>query len=140
MAKIRCYKDSDYQDVKANLQEGNLYNPDCDKRESLREKIKTDPNSIIVAVVDEKVVGNIYVVAEPWCAFIFRLAVRKSYRKSGIGSLLLKEAERKLAKTGVKWVSVFVDDNNSQLKKYYSKRQYEPAKCYRCMDKNLQTI
>jgi len=138
--KIRSYRDSDYLDVKRNLQEGGLYNKDCDKRERLRKKVQKDPNSIIVAIVDGKVVGNVYIVAEPWCAFIFRLAVRKKYGKQGIGSLLLEEAEKMLRKTGVKWVSVFVEDAKEDLKGYYSKRGYEAAKKYRCMDKNLKDI
>lgn len=43
MVKIRDYKDSDYEDVKINLKEGELYDSTLDSRANLREKIKRNP-------------------------------------------------------------------------------------------------
>ena len=138
--EIRNYRDSDYEDVKKNLEDGELYYFECDSRENLKRKIERDPDSILVAVVDGRAVGSVYIVAEPWCAFIFRLVVRKDYRKTGTSSLLMKEAEKILKEKGIKWVSVFVEDSKEDLKKYYEKRGYVPAKVYRDMDKDLKNI
>ncbi|MBI4021707.1 MAG: GNAT family N-acetyltransferase [Candidatus Aenigmarchaeota archaeon] len=124
MVLIRGYKDTDYDDVRLNLQEGDLYNPERDSRHGLGEKIRRNPDSILVAEDRERAVGNVYIVEDGWAAFIFRLAVRRSYRESGIGSLLMENAEARMRKKGIKEVSISVRDHEVALKEFYAKRGY----------------
>ncbi len=129
MVKIRDYIGSDYDDIKLNLEEGNLFDVN-DTRENLEAKIKRDPESIIVSETDNKVVGNVYVNEDGWAAFIWHLAVRKEYRNKGIGSLLMKEAEEKLRKRGYKEANIFVLENNNDVINYYKRRGYQEfGKC-----------
>ena len=128
MVEIRNYKDSDYEDVKTNLKEGDLYDEVWDSRENLKKKIERDPDSIIVAVEDGKAIGNIYVIRDGWANFVFRLAVRKTHRNKGIAKVLMKEAETRLKQIGVKECSLFVRDDDNKLKEWYKKQGYQASK------------
>ena len=129
MIKIRNYKDSDYEDVITNLKQAYMFNPISDKRETLKRKIKANPGSIIVAEVDNKVVGQQFFIEDQWRGFLFRLSIRKQYRKKGIGSLLIKEAEKRLKRKGVKEIDFYVREHHfPKLKNYYKKLGYHTYK------------
>ena len=69
-----------------------------------------------------------------------RLAVRKKYWKKGIGTLLVKHAEKKLKKRGAKAVALFINiarDNLKELKKFYEKCGYKHEETDFCMYKKL---
>lgn len=135
--RIRDYAPSDYRAVRSLLEEGGLFERDWDREESLREKVDRYPGSIVVAEQGNDVVGVVYLSEDGWGAFLFRLAVRRSHRKMRIGAQLLREAEARLKKVGVRVVSIFVDEADQELREYYEKRGFVPAKLYRCMDKVL---
>lgn len=137
MVKVRNYRDSDYEDLKRNLQDGNMFDPIWDTRENLQGKIEKNPDSIIVAEKDNMAIGNIFIVSDGWSSFLFRFAVRKEYRGNGIGKLLLEEAENRVRKNGDKEVSIFVEEKLESLKKYYEKQGYVSTKNYTCMFKKL---
>ena len=129
MIKIRNYKNSDYGDVKLNLKQGRNFNSISDKRETLKRKIKTNPGSIIVAEIDNKVVGQQFIIEDQWRGFLFRLSIRKQYRDKGIGTLLIKEAEKRLKRKGIKEVSFYVREQRfPKLKNYYKKLGYNVYK------------
>ncbi len=134
---IRDYADSDYEDVRKNLEDGALFDADWDSRENLTHKIERNPGSIIVAIADHEVIGNVYIVEDGWAAFIFRLAVRKPYRRRGIATMLLKEAEKRLAEKGVKEVALLVRNEEDELKSFYGKRGYALKRKYHGMAKEL---
>ncbi len=124
MVEVRAYTDADYKAVKRNLEEGDLFNADIDTQERLHRKIIERPGSILVASVGDEVVGSAYLLEDPWNSFIFRLAVRKDFRRHGIGALLMDEAEKKLREKGANNVSLFVRENHSELQEWYKKRGY----------------
>ena len=139
MIKIRNYKDSDYEDVKTNLKQAHMFNPLSDKRETLKRKIKANPGSIIVAIADNKVIGQQFIIEDQWKGFLYRLSIRKPYRKRGIGSLLIKEAEKRLKRKGIKEVNFYVREPHfTKLKNYYKKLGYDTYKVKRLLlHKNL---
>lgn len=137
MVEIRDYNDSDYEDVKQNLQEGGLFNPSLDTREILKRKIEDSPDSIIVAIEDSHAIGNVYFIHDAWQSFIFRLAVREAYRGKGIGRMLMQEAERRLKERGVKEASLFIKDGNELEQYYQSQGYYSFPKTHRFMHKGL---
>jgi len=139
MINVRTYRDEDYDAVKINLQEGGLFNDSVDTRETLRAKIQQTPDSILVATFNDQVVGNIYLIQDMWNSFIFRLAVRKDYRKRGIGSRLIEESERLLKEKGVRDVALFVRSDDRELIDYYEKRGYiSMEKLHQCMYKEIK--
>jgi ribosomal protein S18 acetylase RimI-like enzyme len=60
---------------------------------NLSRKIQRDPESILIAIEDEKIVVCIFIVEDGWNAFIGKLSVLKEYRKKGIGLSLMQKAE-----------------------------------------------
>ena len=138
MPKIRCYKDSYYNDVRRVLKESGLYYPDWDSRRNLKKKMTEDRRSVVVAVVDKKIIGVIYIVQDGCASFIFKLSVLKSHRKRGIGTMLLKHAEKTLKGCGKKDVSLFIKSGNKALLNYYKKLGFKKAKTYTEMYKALR--
>ena len=137
MAKIRFYKDSDYEEVIIVLKEGNLFDTVWESRENLKRKIGRDSESILVAEEDGKIVACVFLVEDGWSAFIWRLSVRKNYRKKGIGSQLMEEVEKIAKKRKNKEISLFVDENNIPLEEWYKKQKYIQTKDYTFMYKKL---
>ncbi|MEK6903213.1 MAG: GNAT family N-acetyltransferase [Nanoarchaeota archaeon] len=138
MIEIRPYASADYEALKINLEESDLFNPAIDTREILESKIEANPASILVAVVNDEVAGNVYIIEDQWSSFIFRLAVRKGFRRRGIGQTLMEEAEKRLRQKGIKEVALFVRDTHQELQDYYIKLGYTPMNVsHKCMYKNL---
>ena len=87
----------------------------------MKRKIERDPQSILVAVDKNKIIGCIFIVEDGWNDFIWRLCVKESYRKNGIGSMLMQKAEEIIKNISIKEASLFVDFKNNSLKKWYQK-------------------
>jgi len=124
MVNIRSYKDKDYNAVKDNLKEANLFFLPWDKRNNLKSKIYKNPNSILVAEIENKVVGNVFIIEDGWSAFIFHLCVNKKNRNNQIGMELLKHAEKILKKRKVKQISTYVR-GNKKAQNFYKKEGYK---------------
>jgi len=137
MVSIRYYKNSDYEGVKQTLQEGKLYDDVWESEKNLKRKIKRDPKSILLAINDNKIVGCAFIVEDGWNAFIWRLSVRKKYRRQGIGKMLMQKAEEIIKKRGIKESSIFVDAKNYYLKQWYRKQRYLKTSDYTFLYKKL---
>lgn len=93
--QIRPYVPKDYPQVKAAYQsEGAWYREGVDDEEQLNKKIAQDPQSILVAEREGKILGTISIINDYRMAFFVRLAVLTSERKKGIGTQLLQAAEK----------------------------------------------
>jgi len=121
---MRTYTKEDYPSLKQTLIEGNLYDKTWDAEIALNKRIMEKPDSIIVAVVDNQVIGCVYLV-DDFIPFIFRLVVKKDFRKQGIGKMLIAEAISILKKHGHKEISLFVDNKNEELIEWYRKQGFK---------------
>jgi len=137
MVMIDFYKDDFYDEVKQILQEANLYDETWEARENLKRKIERDPQSILIANEDDSIVGCVFIVEDGWNGFIWRLCVKESHRKRGIGSVLMQKAEDIIRSRGIKEVSLFVDPKNDSLKNWYQKQDYIKASDWTFMYKKL---
>lgn len=135
---IRPYKPNDYRTVKKNLEEGGLFYAGMDSEDRFKEKIRRNPDSILVAEVDGKIIGNVLFIEDGWAAFGFRLAVSKKYRRWGIGTKLMAAVENILRKRGYPEVHILVNESEIGLKQYYSKIGYKEGNLYRWMYKDLR--
>ena len=137
MAAIRYYKDADYEEVKQTLEEGKLYDEVWEDRENLRRKVGRDPESILLAIDDNKIIGCVFIVEDGWNAFIWRLSVREKYRKQGVGKMLMEKAEEIIKARGIKESSIFVNAQNDSLKQWYRQRGYLQTSDYTFTYKKL---
>lgn len=135
--KIRPYSLRDFEEVRENIEDAGLYYPELDNENRLKEKISRDPDSILVAIFNNKVAGSIFIMEDGRGSFLFRLAVKKKYRKKGIGTELLRAAEKQLKEKGYSEVSLLIREEKLDLKNYYTKRGYKEGNLYRWLTKKL---
>ena len=141
MVTIRTYQHTDYPQVITLLQEADLYADTGESEENLASMVKANPESILVAVDQDKIVGNIFVI--PYGAnisFLFRLAVKKEYRHQGIATQILGYVEDLVHKKGVVELCLFADETNKDLQSFYKKRGWTSSKQpYYCLWKVIPT-
>jgi len=140
MATIRPYAEGDYKEVKEILKEAGLFDNSWDSEENILGMIKKDTESVLVALEGSTIVGVLYTfLFGAHIAWLFRLAVKKTYRKHGIATLLIKHAELSLKKKGITEVGMYVNANEVELHMFYKKKDYRSStnKSYMYMWKEL---
>lgn len=126
--KIRPYTDQDYPSIEAILKANKMHDEVWDHRDNLASMISRDPESVLVAEIDGEIVGNVIITDYGNnVSYLFRLSVKDSYKKQGVGTLLLKEAEALLKKRGTKEIALVVHAERDDLKAYYEKRGYSTS-------------
>lgn len=134
---IRPYLQSDYAAIKEIYQTGGLFEEDCDLEDILAKKSERDPESLLVAVLHDKIVGTVSLVEDGRFAFIFRLAVKLDKQNRGIGSQLIAEAEKKLKQRGNTIINILVNEQHQELQSYYTRRHFHKGRIWRWMWKEL---
>ena len=129
MIKIRNYQSDDYSKVKKLLEEARMFDPVWDSEVNLNGKVINNPRSVLVAIVNNEVVGIVLIIDYgPKLQFLFRLAVKKEFRRQGVASLLIDFAFNAAKKKGVKEVGLYADADDHQLLSYYEKRGFKKSK------------
>jgi len=136
MVEIRSYQNADFQLVRQILELGNLFYERTDNEQELERKIKRDPNSILVAMEDGKIVGTEFIV-EDFMSFLFRLAVHPDYRRRGIGKALMQKGEEILRQRGHRDVNILVAAEDEELQNLYERFGYEKGHKYVWMVKEF---
>ena len=103
--------------------------------ERLAEKVKRDPESVIVAAVANQLIGTVSIMEDGRMPFVFRLAVREDKRRQGVGARLMDEAEKRLKSRGYDDIHILVNESEEELKDYYRKQGYKEGNLYRWMYK-----
>jgi N-acetylglutamate synthase-like GNAT family acetyltransferase len=122
--KIRRYKDSDYAKIRKNLTEAKMFDKVRDRKENIKKMVKLNHQAVLVAEEKNEVVGSVFLIMASWEAMIYRLAVKKSMRGKGIGSMILKEAEKRMKRLGIKEVYLLTDTKDKKLHRFYTDRGY----------------
>jgi len=106
------------------------------KKEFIRytkEDVKDKKSLLLVAVVNNKIAGHIFVRFYKWkwsdkpplIAKIGDLTVLKKFGRKGIASMLVKEAEKIAKKRGAKYFYVGVWTTNKPARELYDKNKFE---------------
>ncbi|HSX40456.1 MAG TPA: GNAT family N-acetyltransferase [Candidatus Saccharimonadales bacterium] len=135
---IRDYKPSDYAQVAANLKDADMLHLPWDSEENLNRKHERDPHLILVATVDDKIVGSLFIMEDGWSAFMYRLAVEKYHRGKGVGSAIIEAAEKLVKQRGVNEIHLWVDQTDKILVNFYKKRDYSSSVTRLLMTKKLK--
>ena len=91
---------------------------------AIPEKLRVQPDLMLVALDSGTLVGSVMAGYEGHRGWISRIAVLKSHRSSGVGRLLLSEAERRLAALGCNKVNLQVVEANAAVVEFYRKSGY----------------
>lgn len=122
---IRDYNNSDYASVKAILEESELFDTVWDSEKNLNSMITNHSNGLFVALDNNSVIGCAFIISfGSKVAWIFRLAVKKDYRKHGVATQIITYAENILKNQGVIEIGLYVSETNKELQDFYKKRDF----------------
>ena len=83
-----------------------------DDRESIANLIRHNPDALVVAESDGRIVGSVVAAWDGWRGSIYRLAVAPGHRRVGLGRRLVSEAEQRLARAGaVRYQAIVVESD-----------------------------
>lgn len=97
----------------------------ADRPEALRSLLERDPDALLLALEDERIVGSLIVGWDGWRAHLYRLAVASSHRRRGIARRLLAIAEQRLRAAGAIRIDAMVLDANPSAHTLWSAAGYE---------------
>jgi ribosomal protein S18 acetylase RimI-like enzyme len=102
-----------------------------DNASSLRVLVAHAPESLLLAVEGDEVVGSVIVGWDGWRGAMYRLAVAPTHRRRGIGTRLINEGEHRLAGCGARRLHMIVDADQEAARATWQAAGYEPTNQYR---------
>ncbi len=95
-----------------------------DSAEAVLRLIGRDPLAVILAEHDGMLIGSIIAGWDGWRYHLYRLAVRPSWRRRGVGSALVGAAEDRLRSLGATRIDAMVLDDNDLGQDLWRARGY----------------
>jgi N-acetylglutamate synthase len=124
--RIREFRVSDYDQVISLWLECRLVrNKKSVSKEMLQVKSKRDPQLFLVCLDSGgNIVGTVMGAWDGWRGWIYKLAVTRSLRRSGLGSRLIEEITKRLNESGAGIVRAIVKKNNAPSLSLFAKMGY----------------
>ncbi len=122
--RIRPYEDKDYPELEAILKDSNLHYDYIDKREVYKKQSEENPESIMVAEDEGKVIGSFIALYSPWASIVYHLCVHEDYRRKGIATKLMDRFEETAREHGCGYVALYVMPDNDAAVEFYKKRDW----------------
>lgn len=86
---------------------------------AIPEKLRVQPELFLVAEVKGNIVGTAMAGYDGHRGWLYTIAVEPSHQRRGIGSRLLKSAERKLLQMGCKKINLQIRADNDAVSEFY---------------------
>jgi len=125
-AIIETYCDEHFEGVRALWEEAFPDDPPHNRADvAIPAKLAVQPELLLVAIDDAEVVGTAMAGYDGHRGWLYSIAVRQSHRRAGIGTLLVEEVERRLARLGCAKVNLQVRAENAAVAAFYRRLGYE---------------
>ena len=121
---IRAFQLSDEPAVILLWQECGLLRPWNDPRKDIRRKLEVQPEMFIVGVSSGELVATAMAGYEGHRGWINYLAVAPAVRRSGLATLLMRDAERLLRDAGCPKINLQVRSGNRAVIAFYRSLGY----------------
>lgn len=108
-----------------------------DDRESLLRLLDHDPNALLVAESDDRIVGTLIATWDGWRASMARLTVLPDQRRQGLATALVERAEQRFQALGAKRVATFVVTTEARPARFWAACGYQAQTERRRFVKNL---
>ncbi|WP_227820158.1 GNAT family N-acetyltransferase [Agromyces aureus] len=95
-----------------------------DTPDAVARQLERDPDALIVARAEGRIVGTVIAGYDGWRAHLYRLAVLPSHRRRGIARELMRRAEARLAAFGVSRIDAMVLEHNELGQSLWSSLGY----------------
>ncbi len=136
---IRSYEPTDYEQLKALYLAsdtfGGQFDEARDASDRLKKKIEADPDTILVAVEANKIIGTVSLIDDGRVAWLFRFAVPLS--DTNTTRALHDKAVAVLKARGHSQVLVYTPVGNSSLDGRYDQLGFTKGGDYTCFWKDL---
>lgn len=96
-----------------------------DSRDGLTRLLADDPEALLVAELDGVVAGSLIAAWDGWRGSFYRLAVSPEHRRKGLGTMLLREGERRLRARGAVRLTAIVADDVPTAMSFWQAAGYE---------------
>jgi ribosomal protein S18 acetylase RimI-like enzyme len=121
---IRSFDRGDEEAVISLWEAAGLTRPWNDPRKDIARKMRIQPESFLVAVLDGEVIGSVMAGYDGHRGWINYLAVTPSSRRAGVGRALMSEAERMLREAGCPKINLQVRGTNDSAVGFYEALGY----------------
>jgi ribosomal protein S18 acetylase RimI-like enzyme len=121
---IRPYQSEDESEVIDLWLQCNLIVPQNDPGRDIERKLRVRPEWFLIGVLDGKVVATCMAGYEGHRGWINYLAVSPQYRRRGIATEIMEEAEKKLRFAGCPKINVQVRESNEEVIRFYERLGY----------------
>lgn len=108
-----------------------------DSIELIHQLIDRDPEALILATSKGKIVGTVIAGWDGWRGSIYRIAVDKNLKRSGLGRKLMEHAEERLKNLGANRINAMVFEENVEAHPFYSRLGYSIQNDWRRWIKNI---
>jgi ribosomal protein S18 acetylase RimI-like enzyme len=109
-----------------------------DDPEEIQKKLQRDPDLFLVAEVDGKLLGTVIGGFDGRRGMVYHLAVMDTYRKRGVGGLLMDELERRLRAKGCNRCYLLVTVENQSAMLFYEKRGWTQMNYVKTYGRDLE--
>ena len=99
-------------------------NPVDDSREGIDRYLQRNPNTCFAAIMDDRIVGVILSGHDGRRGIIHHLCVHPDYRRMGIASHLVAQAEEALKQEGIQKIFGLVFKDNDVANMFWEKQGY----------------
>ncbi len=122
---LRNFQMRDYDRVVRLWKTAGLEIRPGDERAQIRKKLERDPELFLVAVENKSLVGTVLGSWDGRRGWIHHLAIRPTRQRTGLGTLLITEVEKRMRKKGVLKVNAIVYRTNKKSINFFKKNGYE---------------
>lgn len=132
--QIRSYKPDDYPKLRELYKKAGWFDDSVDSKNRVNTQIRKDPNSILVAVSGNKIVGTLTLLATGRLALFFRLVTEKD--QPDIRGRLLKRGEKIFTRKGYSRLDIIAPEEDTARHKEYARGGFKKGNSYRWFWKN----
>ncbi|WP_370615938.1 GNAT family N-acetyltransferase [Mumia qirimensis] len=98
----------------------------ADTEDAVRRLVARDPESLVVAERDGRIVGSLIVGWDGWRFHLYRLAVDPGARRSGVARALIAHAEERARDVGAGRIDAMVLEANGQGASFWEASGFRP--------------
>jgi ribosomal protein S18 acetylase RimI-like enzyme len=91
----------------------------------IEAKLRIHSELFLVAIENNKVIGTVMSGYDGHRGWLYYVAVSPEYRRKGVGSTLIKQAEQRLISLGCVKINLQILPDNSEVQKFYRTLGYE---------------